>query len=243
MLAGTGGAFAVQAFFLLLAVAWAVAMRSDNRAPATAAGAGRPKESFRHSIVEGWKFSWHNQTVRASLFCAMLVSFFVVPFTALMPVYARDLLSVGADGQGLLLAAMGIGAFCSAALITVLGESLPRGMLMLGSAVFYGMVVMVFAASPWFILSLGLMLLAGLCQPLSNALVQTVIQSHAPAEMHGRTMALFSMHQVLVTAGSVLLGALAAFAGPRWAVAMMGAVGAISIVMVTLAMPKARHIR
>jgi len=199
--------------------------------------------SFGQSIVEGWKFSWRNEAVRASLFCTMLASFFVVPFTALMPVFARDLLAVGANGQGLLLTAWGVGAFLSAALISLAGERLPRGVLMFGSVVLYGLVVMAFAASPWFYLSIVIMLLAGLCQPLSNALVQTVIQSHAPKELHGRTMALFGMHHVLITAGSVLLGALAVLVGPRWAMALMGATGALSIVLIMAAMPKARHIR
>ncbi|MFM9970519.1 MAG: MFS transporter [Burkholderiales bacterium] len=240
---GTGGAFALQALFIALAVGWTIAMRSGDLSAAHARGQARARESFTQSIVEGWKFSWRNETVRASLFCAMLVSFFIVPFTALMPVFARDLLEVGADGQGLLLTAMGIGAFCSAGLIALAGERLPRGLFMFGSVVLYGLVVMAFAASPWFALSCALMVLAGLCQPLSNALVQTVIQSHAPVELHGRTMALFSMHMVLITAGSVVLGALAAGLGPRWAMALMGAVGVLSIFAITLAMPKARHIR
>ncbi len=243
VLSGTGGTFAVQSLFLFLAVAWTLAMRSGRRPAAGTAGVASQQGSFGQSIVEGWRFSWRNEAVRASLFCTMLASFFVVPFTALMPVFARDLLAVGADGQGLLLTAWGVGAFLSAALISLAGERLPRGMMMFGSVVLYGLVVMAFAASPWFTLSIVVMLLAGLCQPLSNALVQTVIQSHAPRELHGRTMALFGMHHVLITAGSVLLGALAVFVGPRWAVALMGAIGAISIVLVMLAMPKARHIR
>ena len=241
VLAGIAGTFAVQAIFIFMAMAWTIAMSEDGRS-ATGAGA-RSRESFAQSIIEGWKFSWRNEAVRASLFCTMLVSFFVVPFTALMPVFARDLLEVGADGQGLLLTGMGIGAFCSAALIALAGDRLPRGLFMFGSVLIYGLIVMGFAASPWFALSFALMLLAGLCQPLSNALVQTVIQSHAPVELHGRTIALFSMHQVLITAGSVLLGALAVALGPRWAMAAMGAVGALSMVLVMVVMPKARHIR
>lgn len=241
VLAGTAGTFAVQTIFIVMALVWTIAMRGDERSATGAAACER--ESFRQSIIDGWKFSWRNEAVRASLICTMLVSFFVVPFTALMPVFARDLLEVGADGQGLLLTGMGIGAFCSAALIALAGDRLPRGLFMFGSVLIYGLIVMGFAASSWFALSFVLMLLAGLCQPLSNALVQTVIQSHAPVELHGRTMALFSMHQVLITAGSVLLGALAVALGPRWAMAGMGAVGALSMVLVMVVMPKARHIR
>jgi len=239
---GTGGAYVVQAVFIFLAVGWTSAMRAE--APAAGArGLAKERESFTQSILEGWKFSWRNEAVRASLFCAMLVAFFVVPFTAMMPVFARDLLEVGASGQGLLLTCMGVGAFCSAALIALAGDRLPRGMFMFGSVVLYGILVVAFSASPWFALSLGLMFLAGICQPLSNALVQTVIQSHAPVELHGRTMALFSMHQVMITAGSVLLGSLAAALGPRWATAAMAACGVVSIILVMVAMPRARHIR
>lgn len=239
---GTGGAYVVQAVFIFLAVGWTSAMRAEAAA-AGARGRAKERESFTQSILEGWKFSWRNEAVRASLFCAMLVAFFVVPFTAMMPVFARDLLEVGASGQGLLLTCMGVGAFCSAALIALAGDRLPRGMFMFGSVVLYGILVVAFSASPWFALSLGLMFLAGICQPLSNALVQTVIQSHAPVELHGRTMALFSMHQVMITAGSVLLGSLAAALGPRWATAVMSACGVISIILVMVAMPRARHIR
>ncbi len=239
---GTGGAYVVQAVFIFLAVGWTSAMRAEAAA-AGARGRAKERESFTQSILEGWKFSWRNEAVRASLFCAMLVAFFVVPFTAMMPVFARDLLEVGASGQGLLLTCMGVGAFCSAALIALAGDRLPRGMFMFGSVVLYGILVVAFSASPWFALSLGLMFLAGICQPLSNALVQTVIQSHAPVELHGRTMALFSMHQVMITAGSVLLGSLAAALGPRWATAAMAACGVISIILVMVVMPRARHIR
>ncbi|HYA29686.1 MAG TPA: MFS transporter, partial [Acidobacteriota bacterium] len=69
--------------------------------------------SFRQSVIEGWKFSWRNETVRAGLLVVMLASLFIVPFTTLLPIFARDILSVGASGQGLLLTGMGIGAWAA----------------------------------------------------------------------------------------------------------------------------------
>jgi hypothetical protein len=50
----------------------------------------------------------HNEAVRAGILCTTIVCTLMFPFTTLLPVFARDLLSVGAEGQGLLLAAMGI---------------------------------------------------------------------------------------------------------------------------------------
>lgn len=236
---GTGGAFGVQALFLFLASAFTWPLLPV----AHAARATGPRESFARSILEGWKFSWRNETVRAALWCVMLASFFIVPFTTLLPVFARDLLGVGAAGQGFLLTAMGVGAFFSAALVANAGHKRPRGVIMLVSGVMYGLAVVLFSVSPWFALSLAAMATAGLFHVHTNILVQTVVQTYSPTEFRGRTMAIFSTNQAMITIGAMLFGALASLAGPRWAVAIMGAAGSISMVALHFAMPRARLIR
>ena len=85
--------------------------------------------------------------------------------------------------------------------------------------------------------------LAGLCHVHSNSLVQTVIQSHSPAEFRGRMTAIFNMNQVFVTIGSLLIGTLSLALGARWAVVVMGAIGSLSVFIIFVAMPRARHIR
>ena len=240
---GTGGAYTVQALFFFLASAWTAQLRPMQRASTRADGHTAQRESFGQSIVEGWKFSWRTKEVRAALLCTMLGSLFVVPFTTLLPVFARDILEVGANGQGLLVAAMGVGALCSAVLIASAGDKLPRGALMLGSVTLYGVILVIFSASRWFELSLAMMVIAGLCHVHSNALVQTVIQSYSPSEFRGRMTAIFTMNQVLVTVGSMLIGSLALLIGARWAVACMGAAGSLAMLGIFMTMPHARHIR
>lgn len=237
----TGGAFAVQAACLFIATAWTAKLR-----PVSVRSEGADKarsESYVHSIVEGWKFAWHNEPVRAGILCTTIVSALIFPFTTLLPVFARDLLDVGASGQGLLLAAMGIGALISAAIITMAGHRLARGRVMLGASLVYGLVIVVFAYSPWYLLSLAFMVVAGICHVHANALVNTVVQSYAPAEYRGRTMALFNMSQMLSTAGSVVIGLLAVALGPRGAVAAMGIAGALAIVALAWLLPRARQIK
>ena len=114
---------------------------------------------------------------------------------------------------------------------------------MLGSSMLYGFVLVIFAASPWFTLSLAVMAVAGLCHVHANALVNTVIQSYSPAEFRGRAMAMFNMSQALATAGSMLIGALSVSLGPRWAVAAMGVAGSLAIITMSVALPHARHIK
>ena len=240
---GTASCYAVQAVFYLVAVVWTLRLHPTPNAATSVHGRSAPGASFGQSIVEGWTFSWRNEAVRTGLLITMCASLFMMPFTTLLPVFARDLLGVGATGQGGLLTAMGIGAVGSAVLVASLGDGLPRGLLMLGGVTMYGLSVVAFAASPSFRLSLGLMMIVGLGHVSSYALVQTVIQTHSPSAFRGRTMAIFHMTSVVVTLGSVLAGTLAALVGARWAVAAMGASGALLTVTIGAALPHARRIR
>ena len=173
----------------------------------------------------------------------MLASLFIVPFTTLLPVFARDILDVGATGQGLLLTAMGVGALGSAIIIAFFGDRMPRGIFMLGGVALYGISVVAFAASPWFQLSMALMVIVGFANVCSHALVQTIIQTYSPSEFRGRTMAIFHMSNVVMTLGSMLIGALAVVWGTPWAVMLMSLTGTLAMVAIHVALPSARHIR
>lgn len=240
---GTASCYGVQAGFYLMAIVWTMWLRPDSSAATSGRRRAVHGASFGQSIVEGWTFSWRTEEVRAGLLMTMCASLFIMPFTTLLPVFARDVLGVGATGQGGLLTAMGLGALCSAVLIASLGDRLPRGLLMLGGVTLYGLSVVAFAASPSFRLSLGLMTLVGLAHVSSYALVQTVIQTYSPSALRGRTMAIFHMSSVVFTLGSMLAGTLAAFMGARWTAAAMGAAGALLTVMIGVALPHARRIR
>ena len=166
-----------------------------------------------------------------------------MPFTTLLPVFARDILDVGATGQGLLLTAMGVGALGSAIIIAFFGDRMPRGIFMLGGVALYGISVVAFAASPWFQLSMALMVLVGFANVCSHALVQTVIQTYSPSEFRGRTMAIFHMSNVVMTLGSMLIGALAVVWGTPLAVMLMGLAGTLAMLGIHVALPSTRHIR
>lgn len=240
---GTGGAFATQAIFYLLATYWTLRLRTGGRPEPGARHGHGHSDSFVRSIVEGWKFSWRNVEVRTALLVVMFASLFIVPFTTLLPVFARDILDVGASGQGFLLTAMGVGALGTAMIIATFGDRMPRGLFMLGGVALYGIGVIAFAASPWFYLSMILMVVVGFANVCSHALVQTVIQTYSPAEFRGRATALFHMSQVVMTAGSMAIGSLAAISGTEWAVVLMAAAGTLAMLAIHFALPQAWRIR
>jgi MFS family permease len=242
-LLGTGGSYGAQAIFYLLATIWTMQLRPPQHGLSGSHGGTAHEQSFAQSIIEGWKFSWENVAVRASLLIVLAASLFIIPFMTLLPVFARDILGVGAGGQGLLLSAMGVGALGSSVLIAAIGDRLPRINFMLGGVTLYGIVIVAFAFSASFYFSLLLMLIVGIVHVTSHALAQTVIQTYSPPEFRGRTMALFHMTHVVLLAGGVIIGAFSSLVGAQWATASMSAAGALAVIAIYLVLPRARGIR
>ena len=239
---GTGASYAVQAAFFFLSTFLTCLLTIGQSSPASSHGEAK-REAFGRSIVVGWQFSWKNETVRAGLLITVIASMFIIPFTTLLPVFAKDILGVGATGQGFLLTGMGVGALCSAFLIASIGDRVQRGIIMLGGVILYGFSVVAFSVSPWFHLSIMLMGVVGLFHVTSHALVQTVIQSYSPPEFRGRTMAIFQQGHFVLTMGAMLYGILASLWGAQWTVSMMATVGSLSMILIYIFLPSARRIR
>ncbi len=239
---GTGGAYAAQAALFLVSTVWTIQLQAD--APrASSPNRHGPAPSFLQSTIEGWRFVRQSETVRTGMLVMMLTSFFAASFTTLLPIFAKDILQHGATGQGFLLTAMGIGALLSSVLIASLGDRLPKGMLIVGGSFTYGALLVAFAASRWFAVSVVLMIVIGLVNVWCNALVQTVVQANAPSAIRGRVMGVFQQRELFLTAGSMLIGALGAAWGAPAAVGAMGAACALSALAIYGAIPHVRTIR
>ena len=138
---------------------------------------------------------------------------------------------------------MGVGALSSSVLVASIGDRVPRGHVMLGGVILYGLSVVAFSASPWFKLSIVLMIVVGLFHVTSHTLVQTVIQTYSPAEFRGRIMAIFQQGHFVLTIGAMLYGVLASLWGAQWTVSTMATAGALSMVLIYITLPSARRIR
>jgi predicted MFS family arabinose efflux permease len=74
-------------------------------------------------------------------------------------------------------------------------------------------------------------------------LIQIVIQAYSPAEMRGRTMAIFHMTQVILVIGAMFIGAVAEWIGARWALTTASLTGTLLMIAIYFFMPRARQIR
>jgi MFS family permease len=174
---------------------------------------------------------------------AMMAQFLGMSFTTLLPVFARDVLGVGPAGQGLLLTGQGLGALCSAFLIASMGDSVPKGKLMIIGVTVYGLLELGFSTSHWFALSVAMMVVIGVCHVAANALVQTIVQGHTAAAMRGRVIAALQQNQVFMLVGGTLAGAAASIWGAPATVAVMGLTCAAGAIAIFLRIPSVRAIR
>jgi predicted MFS family arabinose efflux permease len=182
-------------------------------------------------IADGFAYVRDNRLVLA----AITLDLFVVLLagaTALLPVYARDILHVGATGLGVLAAGMGIGAAAGSLWFSVRPMKSNVGIKMFGAVLLFAAAILTFGLSRWFPLSLGALIVAGAADIVSVYVRQSLIQLHTPDEMRGRVGA---VSQLTVSASNELgeaeTGLMASLLGPVGAVVFGGA-AAIAITLV-----------
>lgn len=113
--------------------------------------------------------------------------------TALLPIYARDILQTGPWGLGLLRTAPAVGALAMAFFIGRMNLDRHVGMKMFAAVIVFGLCTIVFAASETLWLSVGVLVVLGAADNVSVVIRQTLVQLATPDDMRGRVSALNSL--------------------------------------------------
>jgi MFS family permease len=151
--------------------------------------------------------------------------------TAMLPIYARDILQVGPQGLGPLRAAPALGATVTAIVFSMRPLKSDVGVKMLGAVVVFGAATAVFGISTSFGLSLAMLTVLGAADMFSVYVRQSLIQIHTPDQMRGRvsavsTLAISASNEL----GETRSGFLAALIGPVVAT-VAGGVAAIAVTL------------
>lgn len=183
-------------------------------------------EPALQGMREGLSFVLENSVILGLLVMDACVVFFGA-YRAMMPVFARDLLSVGPKGLGALLGAPAAGALLGSAIVIGLGNPRGKGRLIILVTLIYTMGLVLFALSHSFLLSLAIAFSLGALDAVGETLRVTVIQLMTPDHLRGRVQALV---HVFVFAGPhmghAMIGATAAILGAPGAIIMGGLISA-----------------
>jgi MFS family permease len=224
------GAYVLDAVVTSIYLAMLFAIKGNADPVGASATALRPREPMTiQSLVAGMRFVKDTKVILA----ALTLDLFAVLFggaTALLPIFAKDILQVGPEGLGWLRAAPSVGA-----LLLMIGIAHRRPMQRTGWTLIFavagfGLATIVFGLSRSFVLSLSMLFILGALDGISMIIRGTLVQLWTPDEMRGRVSAVNSVFiDMSNELGGFESGALAAAVGPVTAV-VGGGIGTILVV-------------
>ncbi len=170
-----------------MVIAALLMMRLDER-PADAADAATRGEFSLSAALEGLRFVFRSPLIRST----MLLDFFATFFssaTALLPIFAQDVLHVGARGYGWLYSAPALGAVVtSGAMVPTVDRIEQRGKVLIAAVVLYGAATIAFGFSKHFWLTFACLAITGMADTVSMVLRNLIRQLETPDHLRGRMM-------------------------------------------------------
>ena len=161
---------------------------------------GEREEADLHSVLEGLRFVRHTQILLGAILLDLLAVLFGGA-VALLPIFARSILHVGATGLGVLRAAPAVGALVAAAVITKRPIRGHAGRILLTVVFLYGASMVVFGLSRWFPLSLLALAVSGFVDLYSMNIRSTTVALATPDRLRGRVNA---VEMVFISASNQL---------------------------------------
>lgn len=233
---GEGICFAIDASSYVAVIGALLAMRIVARE--------RPARSTRFfsEMREGFAYVAAFTPIRDLLLLLACVSLSGMPYAVLMPVFATEVLHGGPHTLGVLMAATGSGALCSALWLATRTSVLGLGRIVSAAGTTFGLALVAFSYSRSQWLSLPLLVLVGGGMMMQMAATNTLIQTLVDERMRGRVMSFYTMAFFGMTPfGSLLAGVVASRFSAPIAVRSGGLITLCAVVLFMRRLPKLRE--
>ncbi|HEY6188478.1 MAG TPA: MFS transporter [Pyrinomonadaceae bacterium] len=228
--------YAINAASFLAVIVAVLMIRASGRATSDAEETARGVSMS--ALGEGLRFVWRTPIIVQTMTLDFIATFFASA-TALLPIFATEILRVGARGLGMLAAAPAVGSVLTALVLARLGALRRQGALMLGSVALYGAATIAFGLSRVFWFSLLMLALTGMADTVSTVLRQTIRQLSTPNYLRGR---MTSVNMIFFMGGPQLgeleAGAVASLTGSAMISVVTGGIGCLVAVALMAWMAK-----
>ena len=195
-----------------------------------------PRISFE-ALVEGLRFVWRTPVIVQTMTLDFVATFFASA-NQLLPIFAKDILRVGAQGYGFLASAQAGGSIVTGLIMARLGTLKKQGLVVILSVAVFGAATIAFGLSRVFWFSLLMLAIAGAADTVSTILRQTIRQLATPNNLRGR---MTSINMIFFMGGPQLgeveAGTLAALIGAPLSV-VTGGLGCLIVAAITLVAAK-----
>jgi MFS family permease len=221
----------VAACFLINAVSYAAVIMGYLTMKLPLKANRSDKRNVSTVTREAVQWIWQHTEVRIVFLLVSMMSLFGMAYTALMPVFAKDILKIGPEGFGWLLTANGVGALVGSFTLAAFGPRVNRNKLsLIGLGVFLiCMIVFAWSRNPW--MSAAILVIAGWGMIIFFATSNTLVQSHVSDSLRGRVMGIYSFCFIgLSPFGNFISGAVAKWVDAPFALTMGCLIGFVFFV-------------
>jgi MFS family permease len=190
---------------------------------AAAAPRRREEENLWRELGEGFGYVSRSVPIRSILLLLAIVSLVGMPYSVLLPIFARQIFHGGAHTLGLLMGSTGVGALIAALIMAARSSIIGLGRRIGLAALLFGSGIFVFALSRNLALSVAMLMVTGFAMMTHMASSNTILQTIADPSKRGRVMSYYTMAFMGMTPfGSLFGGAIAARFGAPRALAISG---------------------
>lgn len=189
----------------------------------------RKKNAFGE-FREGWNYLVRTPSISRVLLLLAAMSLFVIPFSTLLPIYAKVIFHGNAATFGLIDSFIGLGAICGALYLTGRDASteLARKKSLRNQTLIFGVGLILFSYTPWFSLGMVFIVITGFGMMAQTTMTNTIIQTAVAPEMRGRVISYFAMSYFgMMPLGSLLIGAVSQYAGAKATVLGSGVIALV----------------
>lgn len=195
------------------------------------------------NLREGLGFVRHHPVVLSLISLVAVGSVFGMPFSSLLPIFARDILTVGPQGLGFLSSAMGAGALIGSISVASLGNFRRRGLLVTAGNLAFPAFIFLFSQSRLFPLSLLFLMGAGWAMISQNVTINTVLQTTVPDQLRGRVMSVHTlMFMGMMPLGNLQAGFVANQVGAPLALTLGAIICASYALFILFRVPAVRRV-
>jgi MFS family permease len=229
---GPAGCYTGLAVLYVGALAATWGLRHLIAAPAPPA----PAEPDTAGFVAGLRMAWQRPAIRGVLLITILMNVLVFPYQQMLPVFARDVYGVGPELLGLMVAADGLGALVAAVVVAARHGVVRHTLLFTGGSLVTAVLLLGFAGSPSYGLSVVLLFVMGLAESGFATMQTTLVLITAPAAMRGRAMGILSACIGMGPFGTLWIGFLSSRVGTPLATALTAALALVAMTPMSLRM-------
>ena len=189
--------------------------------------------NVKADIQEAAVYVKNSPAVQTLLILTVAPMVFVFPYTAMMPLFAEELLQLGPRGLGILLSAAAAGALVASVWLTLGNETEAPGKWLVGSIIGSGLFLLLFVVAEALLTAAVIMFLVGLASSTYRTMSRVALQTRVPDRLRGRILSIALMDRGLMPLGAILIGAVAQWSGALWAGVVMGS-GCIALTLAVL---------